>query len=249
MTESAKNVFLLNWSRFQQRQEKKFTTKFNKALKIQLDAFFKSKDPNALPSYPLYTVLNDLYYSVGPEWARVIKSTFSKSSGSMGFNPYIAALMRSYYSTDLLNNAELMTSYSRQIIVDVLNKASTEGWSFDRIANELVKHPEFNKMRAMRIARTETVAAANGAALIYAQDSGLNMNKIWIAVKDRRTRHSHENVSTAPIPMNDEFKVGSAYMMHPGAKYQNNGFAVPAFELVNCRCTMAFLPNRSKINS
>lgn len=246
MTESEKNIYWLNWKRFQQRYEKKYQSKFYKALKIQVNAYLKSQDLMNIPSYPIYTILNELYFTVGPAWARFIKKDMKKAGGSMGFSEEIVRLMRDYYTTDLLNDAELMTKYSRQIIVDILSQAAQEGWSFDRITYELSNHPEFGRMRAMRIARTETVTAANGAAILYAQNSGIKMDKIWISIRDKRTRHSHENVNTTPIPINEEFKVGGSLMMQPGVRFQNNGFPVPSFEIVNCRCTVAFIPKRDQ---
>lgn len=246
MTESEKNIYWLNWKRFQQRYEKKYQSKFNKALKIQLDSYLKSRDVTSIPSFPIYTILNDLYFTVGPAWARFIKKDTKKAGGSMGFSEEIVRLMRNYYTTDLLNDAELMTQCSREVIVNVLSIAAQEGWSYDRVTTELLKHPEFNRMRAMRIARTETVTAANGAAVLYAQNSGIKMDKIWIAIRDKRTRHSHESVDTSPIPINQEFRVGGSLMMQPGVRKQNNGFPVPGYEIVNCRCTVAFIPKRDQ---
>jgi uncharacterized protein with gpF-like domain len=99
-------------------------------------------------------------------------------------------------------------------------------------------------MRAMRIARTETVTAANAAGQIYANTSGMEMNKTWIAVKDKRTRHDHSIVDGTTIDINLPFNVGTAQMMHPGARTQPNGLEVPAKEIVNCRCTVGYVAKR-----
>jgi SPP1 gp7 family putative phage head morphogenesis protein len=150
---------------------------------------------------------------------------------------------------DLLNDANLMTQYSREIIIRVLSQAAQTGASFDEIVAALIKHPEFGPMRARRIARTETVTSANGAAMIYAQESGNQLNKYWIAVKDSRTRHDHKMVDgkvvnyDAPFVINSP-QFGLVEMMQPGVRTQSNGLEVPAGEVVNCRCVVAFKAKR-----
>ena len=245
MNEVNRSEYWNKWQRFQQKYENIYEKKFAIAIKIQLNAFLKSGDVMAIPSYPIYEVMIKLYQNVGPSWAKV-SSKMVKAGGQMGFSERIIELMRLYFQTDLLNDAELMTRYSREIISNVLSKGSREGWSYNKIVDELVKHPEFSRMRAMRIARTETVTAANAAAMIQAQNSSIKLDKIWISMKDRRTRHSHESVTKEPIAMNEGFQVGSAIMMQPGVRTQPSGLPVPASEIVNCRCTVAFIPRRNQ---
>lgn len=254
MTASEQNKYWLEWHRFQQRYEKAYEKRFVKALQEQVRAYIKTQDIMALPIFPIYDNLLSLYKTVGPAWARVARRESFKyddtfPTGSMGFNERIAELMRQYYGIDLLNDANLMTTYSRQVIIKVLSDAAEKGLSFDDIVKVLLKHPEFNAMRARRIARTETVTAANGAAMIYADQSGNEMEKIWIAVKDNRTRHDHRQIDGKRLSIEEPFtlvsaKYGDVGMMQPGVRTQPNGLPVPAAEVVNCRCTVAFRAKR-----
>lgn len=254
MTKREQNNYWKKWHAFQQRQEKLFTPKFNRALKVQLDAFAKSQDVASIPAFPIYDVLVDLYRTVGPKWAAANREFAYKQddlfvSGQMGFNARIAELMQQYYGVDLLNDANLMTQYSREVIIRVLSQAAETGASFDDIVKQLLMHPEFGPMRARRIARTETVTAANGAAMIYAQESGNVMDKYWIAVKDSRTRHDHRAVDGKVVNYDVPFKLlsqegGLVEMMQPGVRSQPNGLPVPASQVVNCRCTVAFKAKR-----
>jgi uncharacterized protein with gpF-like domain len=157
--------------------------------------------------------------------------------------------MRQYYGIDLLNDAQGITDYTKQVIAKILSQAAQEGWSFDEIVRQLRVAPELTDMRARRIARTETVTSSNQAAMLYAQTSGNLMEKIWIAVRDQRTRHDHSVVDGKKLPIDEPFllnnaKVGPVLMMQPGARNQSNGLAVPASEVVNCRCTVAFRAKR-----
>lgn len=244
MTRAEQTAFWYKWNRFQQKYEKYFIPKFKTALQIQVKAYIKTGDLMSVPSYPIYDVLLKLYKTVGPAWASVIKVESKKASGQMGFNEMIIELMKQYYGIDLLNDAELMTRSSREYIANVLSNAAQTGASIDEITQILLNHPEFNDMRARRIARTETVTAANGAAVIYAQTSGNVMEKTWIAVKDKRTRHDHRNVDGTTLPIGDAFNVGGAKMMQPGVRNQPDGQKVPAKEIVNCRCTLGFKAKR-----
>ena len=253
------------WNRFQQRYEKAFEKKFVAALKIQVNAYIKTRDLMSIPSYPIYAVLNQLYKTVGPAWARATKLEAVKKipiifeeptvGGQMGFNEEIVRLMREYYGIDLLNDAEGITAYTRFVIQKVLSNAAQTGASFDDIVKELTTNSELGAMRARRIARTETVTAANGAAFIYAKQSGLQMTKFWISVQDNRTRHNqwanHYTIDGMEAEYDQPFvlqsqRLGEIRMMQPGARNQPNGLPVPAVEVVNCRCTVAFKAKRDR---
>jgi uncharacterized protein with gpF-like domain len=177
----------------------------------------------------------------------------TKATGQMGFNERIVELMRQYYGIDLLNDAEDITAYTKEVIQKILSDAAMTGASFDDIVRQITTSSELGPMRARRIARTETVTAANGAAMIYAQTSGNVMEKIWISVKDKRTRHNawanHVTIDGTTIDINEPFnlksqKLGDIQMMQPGVRKQPNGLAVPAAEVVNCRCVVAFQSKR-----
>jgi len=244
MTLAEQKAFWNKWNRFQRKQEAKYVPKLVTALQIQAKSFNKNQDVNAIPSFPIYEVLVGLYKNVGIEWAKYLKQSVKKADGLMGFNEMILQLMNDYFGIDLLNYAEWMTQYSREVISQLLIRGNEQQMSPLEIADLIATHPEFNRMRAMRIARTEVVTAANAAGQIYANTSGMQMNKTWIAVKDKRTRHDHSAVDGTTIDINLPFTVGGAQMMYPGARTQPNGLAVPAFEIVNCRCTLAYVAKR-----
>jgi len=255
MTPAEQNKYFYEWHKFQQRYEKYYEKKFAAALKVQVAAFMKTQDLMAIPSFPIYTVLVDLYKTVGARWARVAKVSMTKATGQMGFNEQIVELMRQYYGIDLLNDAEAINDTTRAVIQKVLDDAAITGASFDDIVRQLTSNTELGAMRARRIARTETVTAANGAAMIYAQTSGNVMEKIWISVKDKRTRHNawanHVTIDGTVININEPFllksqKLGDILMMQPGVRKQPNGLAVPASEVVNCRCVVAFQAKRDR---
>lgn len=254
MTKAEQSAYWRQWNRFQQKYERIYERKFVKALQMQVDAFIKYKDINLVPMFPIYDILVSLYQTVGPQWARVTRTESVKATGQMGFNERIVELMRQYYGVDLLNDAEKINDYTKEVIGKVLAQAAELGWSFEQIVAELRTNSELSIMRARRIARTETVTSANGAAMIYAMTSGNKMEKIWIAVKDQRTRHDHRVADGKRLPIEEPFtlqspKYGDITMMQPGVRKQganSSGDSVPAGEVVNCRCVIAFKAMRDQ---
>lgn len=253
MTKQEQNKYYYEWHNFQQKYEKYYEKKFTAALKLQVAAFVKTQNIMSIPTYPIYDVLVSLYKTVGPRWVKYAKLSMTKAAGQMSFNEQIVELMRQYYGIDLLNDAEDITTTTRDVIQKILSDAALTGASFDDIVRSLTSSSELGAMRARRIARTETVTAANGAAMVYAQTSGNQMNKIWISVKDKRTRHNawanHVTINGTTIDINEPFnlispKLGEIQMMQPGVRKQPNGMAVPAAEVVNCRCVLAFSAKR-----
>ena len=237
MTREEKSAYLRKWHRFQQRYENMYTPKFKAALRKQVQQYASRREIN---SGPIYEVLLDLYKTVGPVWAAVTGVHRMKARMPMGFSARIVELMRQYYGIDLLNNAEQITQYTRDVIANILSDAALTGASINDIVRALEASPELGAMRARRIARTETTAAANTASLINAKETGVPMRKIWLAVNDNRTRHSHRNIDETKIPIDDAFNVNGTQMMQPGVRTQPNGMTVPGSEIVNCRCTLGY---------
>lgn len=248
MTRAEQSAYWRKWNRFQQKYERIYERKFVTALQAQVDAFIKYQDVNLVPMFPIYDVMVNMYETVGPAWAQIARTESVKADGQLGFNERIVELMRQYYGVDLLNDAAGITEYTKEVIRKVLADAAQLGWSFEQIVRELRTNSELSTMRARRIARTETVTSANGAAMIYALTSGNRMQKVWIAVKDSRTRHNHRMVDGKTLPIEQPFTLtssmfGNVTMMQPGVRNQgpdSSGAPVPASEVVNCRCTVAF---------
>nr|WP_293844133.1 phage minor head protein [uncultured Arsenicibacter sp.] len=93
------------------------------------------------------------------------------------------------------------------------------------------------RSRALLIARTETTRAANLAAEMGAAETGIELNKLWIATADTRTRTEHRKmIGKKPIPVDEKFVVGGKKMKHPGDP------AGGPENVINCRCTVSYVP-------
>lgn len=88
------------------------------------------------------------------------------------------------------------------------------------------------KGRAETVARTEATGAYNGASHaaseFRAELHGVELEKVWVATMDSRTRKTHFAADGQRRRMNERFKVGRANLRYPGDP------AGPAGEIINC---------------
>jgi HK97 family phage portal protein len=91
--------------------------------------------------------------------------------------------------------------------------------------------------RATTIARTETISAYNGSATAVASSYGEDVvgGQEWISTVDGRTRPEHAGADGQVVPVGVAFDVGGESMAYPGDPQGS------AANVVNCRCTVAFL--------
>ena len=105
---------------------------------------------------------------------------------------------------------------------------------------KIVSKPNFYRAQALRIARTETTAAANFAATEAGGVSGFAMQKEWISALDSRTRDDHAGTNGQKRPESKPFNVGGEKLMYPGDPAGSAG------NVINCRCTVAMIPVRDR---
>lgn len=232
-----------NFNRFIKRYEAIYTPQFNAALKAQVKQYTSTGTLHAVDATSIYPVLLSVYKTASVVWAHKAALQLRRHKGRqpLGFSERIIELMRKYFGIDLLNIAQQITDTTKRVIQSVLSEAAQLGWSFNEIVDKL-ESPDLTRVRARLIARTETVSAANAAATINAKETaaktGQQLNKMWIATNDARTRHDHAEVNRQVIGIDDFFIVGGFKMSQPGDR--THGADVK--EICNCRCCVGFIP-------
>lgn len=237
--------------KFQLARERYFTPLFKKVLRQQQQQWIDAVNAglsydNALQAItytPMLILDKQLYEDAARIWGNKVRlylNTANKATGRISFTEEMIRLVNNYFQIDLLNTVNEITDTTKNNIIEILQQATVFGWSFDEIVNRIT-NDELNIIRARRIARTETVTAANQAAIFSGKASGLKLKKEWLATFDNRTRHDHRNVNGTVVNMDEPFIVGGAAMMQPGDR--NNG-QTPAKEIVNCRCTVLLIPQK-----
>jgi SPP1 gp7 family putative phage head morphogenesis protein len=143
-----------------------------------------------------------------------------------------------------VSKAKSITETTATVLRDVVAEGIAGGDSNDAIAKAIRQRYDqwsgkgdspVDRSRAMVIARTETGSAANWGAynggLATAEAAGLEIQKVWIATSDQRTRDSHAEVNGERVAKDEAFGNGLLYPHDP------NG---DAGEVINCRCTIGW---------
>jgi len=93
--------------------------------------------------------------------------------------------------------------------------------------------------RAETVARTEALSAYNGgtdeAMRAMADEFGFQLEKVWLASMDGRTRDSHFTADGQRVPLDGLFNVGGFFAPLPGAE------VLPPEERINCRCSVLYV--------
>ena len=94
--------------------------------------------------------------------------------------------------------------------------------------------------RSMVIARTEVGASANfashDAAACGARQAGFELNKVWNAIQDDRTRDDHADADGQVVAMSEPFQVGGDLLAWPGDP------AGDPEQIIQCRCFLTYEP-------
>lgn len=112
-------------------------------------------------------------------------------------------------------------------LVDVIQEGIFAGEGADSIANRVKDLLGVSKIRAQRIARTETMRALNHGDFLETQANPIVIGYEWSTILDGRQRDSHSNVNGERIVKGGMFSNGLRFPLDP------NGSAE---EVVNCRC-------------
>lgn len=241
-----------DFKRFQQNREVMWVGKIRAALKKQVKYFIDvyglkpvNTDLVILDYAPVYDVLLELYLDAGVVWgaktrAYLIGNSNVQTKGRMpiGFSEFLIQAIKNYFDIELLNDVQDISDTTKAQIIRALKEAAERGLGIDDTI-ELMYSLAANPVRARLIARTETVTAANQGAALSAQQTGLVLQKTWIAATDNRTRPDHREVNGTTIDSEAPFIVGGYPMMQPGDR-GTQGNKTPAKEICNCRCTVGY---------
>lgn len=262
MTPDEINNHASRFRRFQQSREIYFSPRINEALHKQYKQFTSHVERlglesslNKIDSGGIMHVIRNLYMDAGIIYGAKIRADFNKLGAykwsnsttlelknrrPIGFSERMAQLISDYFKTDILNTSEGITQTTKDLIRNVFTQAYVEGLGLPEIIKKL-EGTELSRVRASLISRTETVTAANKGALFVAKDTGLLLNKTWLATNDKRTRDDHRAVDGNQVGRDDYFNVGGYEMLVPGDRGGHDGkLPVDPKEFCNCRCTATF---------
>lgn len=122
-----------------------------------------------------------------------------------------------------------------------LEEGIANGESIAKLSDRISKvFEEAKGYRAERIARTETIRAANFGAYEGYQQGNVEQKR-WLATMDERVRDAHADADMQVRDMDEPFDVGGEKLMYPG------DYAGSAGNVINCRCTIEPIINQRAI--
>jgi HK97 family phage portal protein len=160
-------------------------------------------------------------------------------------NPRVLAYLEKFFFSHLRD----LTSRTLEQMKETLSRGITAGEGVPELVVRLSRHPAFNKARAEKIARTETIGALNLGSQEAFRVSGAP-RKSWLDAADERTRESHRNLriqtSRKPIPTPEKFLMAESGRKPPEAEVMYPGDPeAPAWCVVHCRCSL--LPEEEEL--
>ena len=176
---------------------------------------------------------------------------------SMGLNVEWTQEVNEWLSRYGLQLVSTVSGNFREQILEIINRALQDGveqgLGMDRVTNNILQAiREFGSRTtfwAERIARTETIRAANLGHMAGANKSKLVLTKLWISALDTRTRRYEKDefdhwILDGQTREMDEafFQVGRRGQV--ATAQQPGDPEAPAAFTINCRCTVAFEPKR-----
>lgn len=129
-----------------------------------------------------------------------------------------------------------LKAWDKKKIQSVMTQSILQGESIPNIAKRLArKVGEMDSNAAIRTARTMTTEAeCAGRVDSYkrAEEMGIEMEQVWVATLDNRTRHEHALLDGQRRKVGEPFEVEGTEIMYPG-----DPDAEP-YMVYNCRCTL-----------
>lgn len=189
-------------------------------------------------------------WAQAPAWTRevekitneTIRPLFSRAYESLlgeGFNfeqrPFVTSYLGEVHNRMVGVPEEVFDLVAGQIAEGV-NQGETIPELSRRVERELstTATPRWQN-RAVVTARTETIGALNGsradAFRAVVEQTGDEMEKMWLSTTDGRTRESHILADGQRVPVNQPFQLEGGEVDYPGDPFG------PPEEVIQCRCT------------
>lgn len=195
-------------------------------------------------------IITAIYQDAGLFGARLtyneLRKLAAQKAGGFGRNETWIQSVLEFLQSNLLRLVNGISNTMREDIIKVLEKGVDEGWSIDKIVDEL-QRGDLTRARARVIARTEIIRAANVGHSVGAKSTPYEVDKKWSAARDHRTRHSHKLINGHITSEEGTFKVaiyqgdkliGYENMLYPGDQ------TASAANTINCRCRVQHTPKR-----
>jgi len=253
--------------------ERKYAVLIEEALNKQISSFKSAYEKNPagaiseinlqLWNDELLTVFNRLHKETYLLFASATYNSVRKQAmkfNLMGRNETWTQDVIAWLVRYGLNLVSTISGNSRDLLLDIVNKAIQEGVEegigFVDVVKRVIErlgdqNYTFTRYRAMRIARTETVRAANEGHMAGARELPFEVMKVWVSQNDKRTRrlprdeYDHWHLDGQTVDFIQPFTSVSKNGVTVTAQ-QPGDVTAPAGFTINCRCRVVFEPKRDQ---
>ena len=235
----------------EKRNISRFTRYYQKEYNKGVDNLLNSGSTNY--QY-LFTVdffnnlYNELYQDTSMHFAKWYARTFDKLiKKGVSSKDYVTQWQSSFslYAKQVAaTNVVLVSGTAKKTLIKITQRLFSDpefmGLGYDAKARILKKQfKRYSRYQAQRLVRTETTRAANygveqSALTVF---PGENLIKEWSTSLDGRERDWHAQANGQKVKNQDSFIVGGEAIMRPGEG--------SALNVVNCRCSAIYYPDRS----
>lgn len=258
--------YRLVWQKWQKSYEVHAYRIFNKAVRLSFVGL--NPDNITYDNYKVLIPLNVIREPITAAYISVYSSIGITHGRRVGFginreikrfdNDLFSRIFQSEIVEWIRDNVgDRIVSVSETIakrISRLVEVAAGDGLSVSEMQKYIrkkLKDPKFTKYQALRIARTEVGGAANHAATVAADNSGIVLEKVWISFKDKRTRRvprdtfDHVDMDGKAVDQFERFKVpsksgGTDELLTPCDPTGKAG------NVIQCRCVVAHRPKRNE---
>ena len=196
-----------------------------------------------------YKTLLDIYVMIGMRAAEAevqkLKSMYNienKAGPTIAFGGMSSKKIISYFDKVGMKKVRYIKNTVKSICKSELKEGMDLGESPAQLASRIKdKIENIIPNRATVIARTEVVGAGNAGDYYGAMDSGLNLEKHWLTVRDGKEREWHSSVDGQVRDMDEPFDVPNRdgvieQLMFP----LDSSLGASADNIIQCRCVMTY---------
>lgn len=139
-----------------------------------------------------------------------------------------------YIKNHVIKFSKEVQQTTHDSIINSLTDGYKAGKSMTELADRIDNLPEFDRNRAIKVARTETMTASNAGEYESYNQCDYVIGKEWLSSHDSRVRSTHAAANGQKRKLDEPFDVGGSKLMFPG----DSSLGAAAKEIVHCRCTM-----------
>lgn len=170
----------------------------------------------------------------------VFAAVFAPNTNDVPINLW-RSLLNDFLTVRIAGRITKVEQTTRERIAVLIERGISEGLGARDVAKTIRDDKDFNKNRALTIARTETVTSANQGKYMAALSSPYIKLKRWLPFADKRTRPTHLDFVNRPfVEMDQLFYLQNMQTGALESALYPCDSSLSAGNVCNCRCLVVF---------